>query len=278
MVDRLADVIVLQRYEGQCDLTDSALREIAQYFLSRTKGKSAYLKYFVADRTKQVAHDGMYAAEPFLGEPCGSKIICRENGVQFELHPYDGFSYGLFFDQRQNRKFLANLCREKEAFNGFSYTCGFSVFLAREGAKVTSVDLSKNYLDWGKQNFLVNGLSLDGHRFIAEDVFLFLKKQVKRGLRYEVILLDPPSFSRNKKTGTFSLKQDIAELISLAESALSPEGLLFFSCNYAGWDSIQLKRIARKIFSRKSKWLDLPEIPLDFKRQTHTLSAFLVRL
>lgn len=277
VVDRLGSVLVLQRFEGQCSLSSTELKTMAEFLLMMTGAEACYLKEFVADRTKEMAGDAMYSFVPFAGKAAPPELTCLENGLSFEIHPYDGFSYGLFLDQRENRKYLGEIARGKEVFNGFSYTCGFSVYAAKAGAQVTSVDLSKAYLDWGKRNFTANGLSVDGHRFFADDVFAVLEKDVKKGRTYDVIILDPPSFSRSKKGGVFSLKQDQSRLLKLAESVLRPGGYFFFSCNYSAWTSTSLKTAAEKMFVRQGKWQSLPPVPLDFQRQTQQLSAFLIR-
>ena len=95
----------------------------------------------------------------------------------------------------------------------FAYTCGFSVCAAQAGARVTSLDLSKKYLDWGKPNFEINGLDPSQHDFIFGDAFEWFRRLSKKGRSYEVILLDPPTFSRSKERGVFQAEKNYGDLV-----------------------------------------------------------------
>ena len=134
---------------------------------------------------------------------------------------------------------IKNASRGKHVLNLFAYTCTASVHSAIGGAKsVTSVDLSANYLNWGKQNFALNGLDLTAttsdntpkYQFIATDVFDWLKNNTEQ---FEVIFIDPPTFSNSKKfQGTFDVQRDHVALISRAMNRLAPNGVLYFSNNF----------------------------------------------
>jgi 23S rRNA (cytosine1962-C5)-methyltransferase len=121
--------------------------------------------------------------------------------------------------------------------NAFAYTCGFSVCTARAGAHTTSLDLSKKYLEWGKTNFLENSLSPDGHDFIYGDAFDWFKRLGKKGRSFDVIVLDPPTFSRSKESGAFRAETDYGKLVTAALPLLDREGVLFCSCNTSGWEA-----------------------------------------
>jgi 23S rRNA (cytosine1962-C5)-methyltransferase len=169
----------------------------------------------------------------------------RENGVQYELSFNEGYSVGLFLDQRDNRRrFLANHVAAdfplfdpgtgvSEVLNTFAYTCGFSVCAALSGAKTTNIDLSKKYLDWGKRNFALNQIEAANHDFICGDVFDWLRRFGKRGRLFEVIVLDPPTFSQAKGQGTFQAKKDYGKLVAASLSLLKPEGVLLACSNAA---------------------------------------------
>src|SRR3984957_5370116 len=120
----------------------------------------------------------------------------------------EGYSVGLFLDQRDNRRrFLANhVAADFPLFPGgaagaevlytFAYPCGFSVCAAKSGARTTSLDLSKKYLDWGKRNFALNGLETSAHDFIFGDAFDWMRRLAKKNRRFDAIILDPPTFSQ----------------------------------------------------------------------------------
>src|SRR5213075_230619 len=109
-----------------------------------------------------------------------------------------------------------------ELLNTFAYTCGFSVCAAKAGAHTTSVDLSRKYLEWGKRNFALNGLNASHHDFIAGDVFDWLRRLAKKQRQFELIALDPPTFSRSKHHGVFQAEKHFGELVTAALPLLKP--------------------------------------------------------
>ena len=119
--------------------------------------------------------------------------------------------------------------------NIFAYTCGFSVCAAKAGARTTSLDLSKRWLDWGKRNFALNQLEPAGHEFIYGDAFDWLRRLAKKERRFDVILLDPPTFSQSKESGVFQAEKDYGRLVTAALPLLKAGGVLFASTNAADW-------------------------------------------
>jgi len=121
--------------------------------------------------------------------------------------------------------------RGRRVLNCFAYTCAFSVAAARAGAVVTSLDLSKRCLDWGRDNLRLNGLDPAGHDFIHGDCFDWLPRLARKGRRFDLVLLDPPTFSTAKRGGAFRAEKDYAKLVALAEPLIAPGGMLFCSTN-----------------------------------------------
>ncbi len=183
------------------------------------------------------------------GDAAPPHFVIRENGVKFELSFNAGASVGLFLDQRDNRRRLLTghvaadfplittsaPGRPPEILNCFAYTCGFSVCAALGGSRTTSLDLSKKYLDWGKRNFVLNQLDPARHDFIYGDVTDWLPRFARRGRGFDVVLLDPPTFSRSKTGGVFRAEKDYARLVAAALPVLRPGGVLFASTNAADW-------------------------------------------
>jgi 23S rRNA (cytosine1962-C5)-methyltransferase len=178
-----------------------------------------------------------------LGKAAPEQFVIRENGVKFELSFNEGYSTGLFLDQRDNRRrFLTGHVAPDFHFgirnsefgilNCFAYTCGLSICAALAGAKTTSLDLSKKYLEWGKRNFALNGLDPAAHDFIYGDTFDWLRRFAKKGRQFDVVVLDPPTFSRSKE-GTFRAEKDFGKLVAAALPVLKPGGVLFASTNAA---------------------------------------------
>jgi 23S rRNA (cytosine1962-C5)-methyltransferase len=182
-------------------------------------------------------------AQRVRGEAAPDEFVIQENGLSFALRFGEGYSVGLFLDQRDNRRrLLVNHVAADfpvwpaglsgiSVLNTFAYTCGFSVCAAKGGARVTSLDLSRKYLDWGRRNFVLNGLDAAPHEFLAGDVFDWLRRWLKKDRRFEIILLDPPAFSQSKVSGTFQAEQDFGRLVGAAVGLLQPGGILFASCN-----------------------------------------------
>jgi len=199
--------------------------------------------------TRHVRRVAASAASPKLvsGEAAPAQFTILENGVRFELSFDEGYSVGLFLDQRDNRRRLLTGhiagdfdLRSKTpheepllVLNAFAYTCGFSVCAALAGMKTTSLDLSRKYLDWGRRNFALNEVDAGAHEFIHGDVFDWLRRLGKKGRRFDVILLDPPTFSQSKDSGVFRAEKDYGKLVAAALPVLSPGGVLFASCNAA---------------------------------------------
>ena len=175
------------------------------------------------------------------GEKAPDEIVARENGLRLALRLGEGGPVGLFLDQRENRRRLLTgyiapgftLAQPARVLNAFAYTCGFSVCAAAGGARVTSLDLSKKYLDWGKRNFALNGLDASAHDFLFGDAFAWFRRLAKKGRLFDVILLDPPTFSRSKEHGVFQAEKDYATLAAAALPLLARDGILLASTNAA---------------------------------------------
>lgn len=179
------------------------------------------------------------------GREAPPAFTVRENGVVYEIRFDQGYSVGLFLDQRDNRRRLLTGhvgagfpplslgISAPEVLNCFAYTCAFSVCAALGGARVTSLDLSRKYLDWGRRNFALNALDPAAHDFVFGDTFDWLRRWARRGRRFDAVLLDPPTFSRSKERGDFRAERDYGSLAGLAAGVLRPGGVLFASTNAA---------------------------------------------
>ena len=184
-----------------------------------------------------------------IGEAAPGRFTIRENGVHYELSFGEGYSVGLFLDQRDNRRrFLANHVTAGfpmfehgatggEVLNAFAYTCGFSVCAAKAGARTTSLDLSKKYLEWGRRNFALNQMDPAAHDFIYGDVFDWFRRLAKRQRVFDVIVLDPPTFSQSKEHGAFRAERDYGNLVAAALPLLKRGGVLLASTNAATLDT-----------------------------------------
>lgn len=156
-----------------------------------------------------------------------------EYGVKFYINLTDYLDTGLFLDHRETRRYIASVAKGKRLLNLFAYTCSFSVHAAASGASFTkSVDMSNTYTDWGRENFLLNGLSSQTNPIIRADCLKFLEEEVKTPSKYDLIVIDPPTISRSKKMDQmFDIQIDYPFLISSALKLLAPGGAIYFSTN-----------------------------------------------
>ena len=156
--------------------------------------------------------------------------IISEFGAKFYVNFDDYLDTGIFLDHRKIRQLVAKAAKNKTLLNLFSYTCTASVHAALKGAKTTSVDMSNTYLDWGKNNFTLNNIDAKKHNFIQADCISWLKTNKDK---FEVIFLDPPTFSNSKRMDDiFDIQRDHELLINLAIDSLKKDGVLYFSNNY----------------------------------------------
>ncbi len=277
VAEQFGTVAVFTVWPDDFGFDDESLKEAALWLLATTGARSVYRKAYSKDRSG-AASEEVAAVEPFAGKPSPEAFAVAENGVLFEVRPFSSFMTGLFLDQRENRRSIAELARGKKLLNLFSYTCSFSVTAAKYGAvSTTNIDLSAKYLSWGKRNFELNGLEPKDHRFFSDDAREHLRRAEKRGDRYDVIVLDPPSFSRNGKK-VFRLEEEASELIAEAAAVVAPGGHLFFSCNYAEWDEREILPMLRDVLD-SSEWTlqDKIKKPVDFQADRLMKSALFRR-
>lgn len=160
-------------------------------------------------------------------------FVVQEYGVRFHVNLVDYLDTGLFLDHRETRRLVAASAKGKRLLNLFAYTCSFSVHAAAAGALFTkSVDMSNTYTEWGKENFLLNALSLKNNEVVRADCLKFLGEELQSGRKYDRIVIDPPTISRSKKMEQmFDIQVDYPRLISDALGLLLPGGMIFFSTN-----------------------------------------------
>lgn len=190
---------------------------------------------FIKTRARQSGND-QYSKQNTT-EKRGKFHVAREDGAYFYVNFTDYLDTGLFIDHRNMRARIKSNSHGKSVLNLFAYTCTASAHAALAGAKkVTSVDLSQNYLDWGKQNFVLNGLdvSRNKYQFVAADIFEWIKDNTEQ---FDIIFIDPPTFSNSKKfQGTFDVQRDHAALINRAMNRLTSDGVLYFSNNFTRFE------------------------------------------
>lgn len=213
------------------------------------------------------------------GEKPQEPLIILENGVSYALYLDEGYMTGVFLDQKEVRgRLTEGLAAGQKVLNMFSYTGAFSVAAAYGGAlETTSVDLAQRSLPKTQEQFEVNGLSLEQQRIIVMDTFDYFRYAARKNLTYDLIILDPPSFARNKKK-TFSVAKDYGRLIEDSVEILSDEGMIIASTNAANLPIKKFKQSIEEALKKKEVSFQLAEsyrLPADFPASNFEESNYL---
>jgi 23S rRNA (cytosine1962-C5)-methyltransferase len=246
-VDRYADVAIL--HADSSEIVEAWLPEVrAELDRLCTTG---YVKVHPRGVSRvKPGERGRFAPEtPAWGLP-RDEVTVIEHGVHYGVRPSAGLSVGLFLDMRDVRLWLRQHTQARSVLNLFSYTCSFGVCAVLGGAqRVVNLDLSRPYLDWGKANYAQNDLEVDAHDFIYGDAFDWLARFTRRRQLFDVVILDPPSFSSTP----FSVTRDYVRLVESAVAVVAPGGTLVAATNHAatsarrfeGWLADGLSRAGR---------------------------------
>jgi 23S rRNA (cytosine1962-C5)-methyltransferase len=180
-----------------------------------------------------------------FGDPAENlHTIANEGFLKYGIDFGAGYSVGLFLDQRENRRHVRAV-GPKRLLNCFAYTCSFSVVAAYVGATTVSVDLSKKWLMRGRENFALNSLPTNGHRFIVDDVRPVLRRLARRGEKFDMIILDPPTFSRARHGKAFHIETDFEGLLLNALALAERDARILLSSNCASMRERVLDVMAR---------------------------------
>jgi 23S rRNA (cytosine1962-C5)-methyltransferase len=194
-----------------------------------------------------------------------SRGVVMERVLRFEIDFSGGYSVGLFIDQRENRSFVRKIA-PKRMLNCFAYTCSFSVAAAVASANTVSVDLSQKSLERGRENFALNNLPATGHHFIADDVFEVLPRLSRKGEKFDLIVLDPPTFSRSHRGKTFQVESNFEGLVMAALEVADRDSRILLSTNCAALNERALEVMARFCLkaSRRAGSFHSEPRPIDF--------------
>ena len=189
----------------------------------------------------------------------------RENDLRFWINLTDYLDTGLFLDHRITRQMLAENSRNKAFLNLFAYTGSATVYAAAGGAKTTTtVDMSNTYLGWARDNMQLNNFVGEQHQFFRADVLAWLNEPATQDLRFDLIFVDPPTFSNsNKMEGVFDIQRDYSDMLHKVAGLLNPGGEIFFSTNRRDFklDASTLQGLEIKDISKAT-------LPADFERNS----------
>ncbi len=242
----------------------------------KASGKSVYWKRLDKHQKESPTH--LYGAEAVplrdavktaCGTPQPQSFLIKENRLRFEVSFESGYSQGIFLDQRLNRaEVMRRMAGGGKLLNLFSYTGGFSVAGATGGGETTTLDLSGVYLEWAKRNFRHNGLDDAAHHFCKGDAFHWLKRFAKQGRKFDGIVIDPPTFSRDEKGNVFRVERDFGVLAQLAAKVLDKDGWMLCCTNFRG---VSEKDFMRMIAMPKMEPTPMPE---DFPEESYLKSIW----
>ena len=233
-VDRYADFLMIQLYcEGwrpHLKLVTSVLQELLEPVGIYEKARPQNT------RELEATNDSKKYGRLLAGKPAPLRLEVQENGLTFLVSLEEGLNTGLFLDQRENRRCLLPRMQGKRFLNLFAYTGAFSVAAAAAGAtQVTSVDVSPGYTDWNRANFSVNRFNPKKHRFLVGDCMTKLGELSANKEAFDLILMDPPSFSTTTK-GRFTTRGGTSDLVAACLPLLTDGGLLICSSNHQKTD------------------------------------------
>lgn len=218
---------------------------------------------------KRFEENGMVTEEDsyYWGRKAPEPLIVKENNVNFAIYLNDGAMVGVFLDQKDVRNSIKNkYARGKKVLNTFSYTGAFSMAAAKGGAITTSVDLASRSLDKTTENFMINNIDPSEHEIVVEDIFLYFKRARKEGLKFDLTILDPPSFATSKNY-RFSAASNYKDLVKDAIAVTKDEGVIVASTNCATFNMVKFKKFIDTAFKECGKHYQILEehsLPADF--------------
>jgi 23S rRNA (cytosine1962-C5)-methyltransferase len=227
-VDRYGEVLVANLYDQRPASEDALVVTLA----GTTGARSVYVKRRPRSATRLSAAQlaALAPATPAWGTAV-DEVLVREHGLRFLIRPGGGLGTGLFLDMRETRARVRALADGQTVLNLFAYTCAFGVAAAVGGAaRVLNVDVARPALEWGQQNYRLNGLSPDPYDFVYGDAFDWLRRLARRGTRFDLVIADPPSFS-SVKGRAFAVSRDYAQLAAACAHVVASGGLLLCCAN-----------------------------------------------
>jgi 23S rRNA (cytosine1962-C5)-methyltransferase len=230
-IDRYADWLHVQVFEQRRPLGDEAVADIVQGLAGALDVDAGHVA--VKQRRRQRGHSQY---ERLVD--AGPSFTVAERDLRFEVNLVRYLDTGLFLDHRDTRALVRDAARDRDVLNLFAYTGSFTVYAAAGGARRTvTVDLSRTYQAWSRRNLALNRIPQGNrHHFVQEDTLAFLGRARHNGARFDLVVLDPPSFSNSKRMdASFDVQRDHFGLLRAALGVLAPGGSLYFSNNRRGF-------------------------------------------
>jgi 23S rRNA (guanine2445-N2)-methyltransferase / 23S rRNA (guanine2069-N7)-methyltransferase len=273
-IDRYAEAdggrvwLYVQEYQAPKTVNPDAAQRRRAEALAALPGATGIAPEFIHLRQRRKTTRGDQYEK--LGESADFRLVA-ENGLRFWVNFTDYLDTGLFLDHRITRARLRDAAARKRFLNLFAYTGSATVYAAAGGAvATTTVDMSATYLDWARRNLAVNGFAGAAHEFIRADCISWLESAVAERKSYDLIFLDPPTFSNSKRMDdVLDVQRDHAALIDRCMALLAPGGKLVFSNN------AQKFRLDADVAARyKVTDISRATLPKDFERNSRIHQCF----
>ncbi len=259
-IDKYGDWVVVQEYAAPKDIPEHKTISRLQEVLIAVPEVLGIEPNHLVLKTRQV-QKGKAQYERLATD--NNEMVIHENGAKFGVNLHDYLDTGLFLDHRETRQRVRELSKDKKVLNLFAYTGSVSVFAALGGAQsVTTVDMSNTYINWAKRNFSLNNLSgAYQYQFIKADCLTWIRDC---DVKYDLIFVDPPSFSNSKSMqGSWDVQRDHLGFLKMVRNCLAPGGSIIFSNNLR-----QFKLAPELAEETKLSITDISAetVPFDFKR------------
>lgn len=228
-VDRFDDTLILHAE------SDAATAEVLPMLARSSGARRVYVKRHPKQTSRLGQAERLALAPPIpaWGHPVEQTPVV-EHGVRYLVRAAEGLSVGLFVDMRDVRRWVRERAHGHSVLNLFAYTCAFGVCARLGGAaRVVNLDASRAYLAWGTENYASNGLTAEPRDFVYGDTFDWLGRFARRGERFDVVIVDPPSFG-STRAGPFSVERDYERLVAAAARVTAPAGILVAATNHRG--------------------------------------------
>ncbi|MBY0097507.1 class I SAM-dependent rRNA methyltransferase [Mesobacillus maritimus] len=284
------DTTAFRIFNGEGDGVGGVTIEyFAGYYLIHwySQGIYTFKDYIIGALKELVEFKGIYQKKRFdtkgqyieeddfvIGERGEFPLIVKENGMNYAVYLNESAMVGVFLDQRDVRRTIRDqYAKGKTVLNTFSYTGAFSVAAALGGAaKTTSVDLANRSLPKTQEQFSINRIDAEEQDILVMDVFKYFKYAVKKNLKFDMVILDPPSFARSKKF-VFSAEKDYKDLLKEAIAITEKNGVIVASTNASNFDMNKFKGFIKTAFKESNEKYHIIEefsLPKDFR----TINAF----
>lgn len=260
------------------------LERFGPYLLSRPCSQAVWKKTLPENAWAQA--DATFVREGdtkwTFNRPLPAEWTIEVEQVRFRIAPTDFGHLGIFPEQRPFWQWLQTTVTEAkkkrqepiQVLNLFAYSGGSTLAAAKAGAHVCHLDASKGMVQWARENAAINGLTEAPIRWIVEDVTKFLQREIKRGRKYDAIILDPPTFGRGANGELFKIEEEIVSLLHSCKLLLSDHPLfIFFSCHTPGFTPIVLGHLLEKMLGTSEGNLDVGEMVLSGSDQTLTVPS-----